>query len=282
MEKTVRVLSRTETRIELLFEGYPPVLVNALRRLILSEVPTLAVDFMYVYDNSSSVFDEILAHRIGLLVLDSNEALTRLRSPEECVNASEEDESCYVKMILDVEVPAREESGRYVNAGEIKVGSNITRIVYPETPLLYLAPGQRVHAVAYARLGRGKEHGKWSPASAAVMQYVPVVHIKSGNVGEKCLECLSAYPEVVNAIRTGETRIEYLKNINTSGLHYCAETECRDAIELEYDSTRQILTVESTGALRPERIVLESVRALEAKARKLKERIREAKVEENE
>jgi len=278
LDKTIRVLDRSDRRIELLFEGYSRQFVNALRRLVLSDVPSLAVDFIYVYDNSSGVVDEILAHRLGLLVLDSNQALSTLKPPEECENAREDDEDCYIPLFLEAEVRPEEGSGRYIKAGEIKISRDITRIVYPETPLTYLAPGQRVHAVAYARLGRGREHGKWSPATVSVMQYVPVVHYDAGKASEECLECLEAYPEIVEKLREGGAgTIEFLRNINTSGLRYCSEQACKDALKIEYDDSRLILAVESTGALAPERIVLEAVRELQARAKRLKARLEEAK-----
>ncbi len=273
----MKLLSRDERVIELLVEGFPPVLTNALRRIILSDVPTLAVDFIHVYDNSSSIFDEILAHRLGLIVLDSKTALERLRPPEECKNAQEEDESCYTKLILDVYVDEKEPEGRYITAGDLSIDTRLTTVIYPNTPLLYLIPGQRVHAIAYARLGRGREHTKWSPASVAVMQYVPLVRFDGSRASKECIKCLEAYSQLKDKIEKGEKgemRIE--KHLNTSGLLYCSESDCRDAIEVVYEQDKQILYIESTGALSPERIVLESAKILEARARKLIEVLQEA------
>ncbi len=269
-DKKVKVVSRKGLSIELLLEGFPPVFTNAIRRIILSEVPSLAIDFIYIYDNSSSVFDEILAHRLGLTVLDSSLAIEKMKKPEECINASEEDESCYTKIILDVGIDENEKEGRYIHAEELNVDTRITSIIYPKTPLLYLIPGQRVHAVAYARLGRGKEHAKWSPATIAVMQYVPIVKYDGSRVSKSCLDCLKAYPSIVEKLEKGEKGIiDIPRHINTSGLLYCSEADCKESIQVSYDASRQILYVESTGTLPPERIILESARILEAKARKL-------------
>lgn len=277
MQKQIRVLSRTSSRMELLFEGFKPEEVNALRRLILSDVPTLAVDFIYVYDNSSPVPDEIIAHRLGLLVLDSEEALDRMKQPEDCIEASEEDRECYVKMILEAEVADNAETGRYIMAGELQLDTTITRVVYPETPITYLAPGQRLHLVAYARLGRGREHGKWSPASVAVSQYLPIVYYDGSKATKECLECLTAYPEIREALEKGGSgRIELMGNVNTSGLNYCSETACKDAIRLEYDENRIILAFETTGSLPPERIAFEAVKALARRAERVRSLIEQA------
>ncbi len=277
MPRSARVVRRTPTRIEVLFEGFLPEEVNAIRRLALSDVPSLAVDFIYVYDNSSSVYDEIIAHRLGMLVLDSREALRRLRSPEECKNASEQDKECYVELILESEVAENAATGRYVTAGEIRIDSPLTSVMYPETPITYLAPGQRIHLVAYARLGRGREHGKWSPATVASAQYVPIVEYDASKASKECIDCVRAYPSIAEALESGgKGRIELVGNVNTSGLRYCAENVCGDALRLSYDDSRIVLTVETTRALPPERIVLEAVNQLERRASELRRRVEEA------
>ena len=41
--------------------------VNALRRILLSEIPTVALEHIYMWNNSSIIHDEVLAHRLGLI-----------------------------------------------------------------------------------------------------------------------------------------------------------------------------------------------------------------------
>ena len=47
--------------------GIKPSLANALRRIMLAEVPSMAIEKVWFTDNTSVIPDEMLAHRMGLL-----------------------------------------------------------------------------------------------------------------------------------------------------------------------------------------------------------------------
>jgi DNA-directed RNA polymerase I and III subunit RPAC1 len=45
---------------------------NALRRILLAEVPTVAIEKVYMWNNSSIIHDEVLAHRMGLIPIQAD------------------------------------------------------------------------------------------------------------------------------------------------------------------------------------------------------------------
>ncbi len=280
-DESLELLELNDTTITLRLTGYPIPYANAIRRLALSDVPTMAIDFVYFHDNESSVYDEIIAHRLGLIVLHSDEALKKYGSPEECRDANEGDEHCYVKVYLYYEVPNDAAEGVYVKASDLKFSDPDVKPAYPDTPIIYLAPGQRIQAVAYARLGRGYEHGKWSPASISALRYSTLVEYNGANVSPACLECVSAYPEVVQALNSGSSgKMELSYKRNSSALRYCEQTACKGAVKVIYDPSSLYLTIESTGALHPARIVHQATKCLDSKVEKLLKAVEGAQVEE--
>lgn len=266
----VCILEQEGLRLRLLVEGFSLPLVNAVRRSCYTEVPVMAIDVVEFFDNNTVLYDEIIAHRLGLVPLTSEEALEKYAPPEECRDADLGDPRCYAVLKLEVSTGPREE--RIVYSGDLDPQDPDVRPVYPGMPIVVMAPEQRLRLNAYARLGYGKEHAKWMPVSVAAHKYLPVLEFDMEKASEECISCIEAgYPWLVERMRKmGKGVIEITEDVNTSGLYWCVNKKCGgEGVRLRYDGSRFILTVESTGALPPGRVVLEAARAVARKAEKL-------------
>ena len=163
---SVELLEKDNERISVKFKNIPREYINALRRLAISEVPTLAIDDVVMIDNSSVVHDEAIAHRLGMIPLHTD--LKRFVMPHDCDCKSTLGCSrCRVLLVLDAEATERT---RIVTSGELKSEDEEVKPVSNEIPILTLAPGQKIKFEAYARLGNGKNHAKWQPTSAAIVK----------------------------------------------------------------------------------------------------------------
>jgi hypothetical protein len=68
----IRVISLDQDTLVFDLIGVDTSVANSLRRILLSEVPTLAIETVYIQDNTSILQDEILSHRLGLIPIKAD------------------------------------------------------------------------------------------------------------------------------------------------------------------------------------------------------------------
>lgn len=126
---------------------------NALRRVMMNEVPVLAVEQVIFEDNNSGLFDEVVAHRLGLLPLAFDQKSMGKKS--ECKCGGKGCSRCEVRLTLEKQGPAMVLSDDLVCDG-----------VVPEkgVPIVELLDNQRIKLEAVAQLGVGTDHTKFQSA----------------------------------------------------------------------------------------------------------------------
>jgi DNA-directed RNA polymerase subunit D len=163
---SIEVIEKSSNRITVKFDNIPRQYVNALRRLSISEVPTLAIDDVVMLENSSVMHDEALAHRLGLIPLRTDPG--RFVMPHECdCKSTLGCSKCRVLLVLDSEAS---EKTKVVTSGELVSEDELVKPVSKDIPIIVLAPSQKLKFEAYARLGIGKDHAKWQPTSASIVK----------------------------------------------------------------------------------------------------------------
>ena len=163
---SVEVVEKSDERIVIRFNNIPRQYVNSLRRLAISEVPTLAIDDVVILENSSVMHDEAVAHRLGLMPLRTDPG--RFVMPHECdCKSTLGCSKCRVLLVLDSEA---NEKTLVVTSGQMVSEDELVKPVSKDIPIVVLAPNQKLKFEAYARLGIGKDHAKWQPTAAAVVK----------------------------------------------------------------------------------------------------------------
>jgi len=257
----VTTISLTDDTIRFTLEGVKPAFANALRRTMVAEVPIMTIDDIFIFDNSSLVADEVLSHRIGLIPLKTD--LETYVLPDVCDCQLELGcPKCRVALTLDVEAT---DDNMTVYSGDLKSEDAAITPASPNIPLTKLAPGQAVKLEAYAQLGHGKIHTKWSAVSMCVYQNISEVPVEDEAKATECLEALNfgVNPMRIAELKDGKLRILDIRMFESNKV-------CRDAVSHEtilsnLKEDEFLFTVESVGALAPERIVKEAVKVLVAK-----------------
>lgn len=264
----ISVVESGSNYIKILFDGVPLQLINAIRRAALAEVPSIAIDEVIFIDNTSALYDEIIAHRLGLIPFTSDEAIEKYKAPEECAECKEAEgcEGCYAIITLDVS--AKEDMLTVYSRDLIPHDPSI-KPVNPNIPIVVLAPGQRLAFEARARLGRGKEHIKWSPATVANVTYLAKISV-DGNRCNLCGKCISTCPRKVFNLTSKGIELDEVRCILC---RQCVKVCDQEAIELGWHDGKYMLYIESSGALSPERIFSEALKIIVNKLRSVYEEI---------
>ncbi len=257
----MRFVDKTDVTARLIIEGVEVPFMNTLRRIILTEVPSMAIDEIVVLENSSILNDEILAHRLGFVPLETD--LDTYNLPKECSCKSEFGcNLCRATLTLDIEAT---DSVKTVYSSDLVPNNPDIAPVSDKIPITKLAPDQRIRLEAYARLGKGKEHVKWQPVSVCAYKNFPKVKIDE-KLCDACGKCVDVCPKRV-LTNVG-------KNIGIRNITEC--TLCQDcvdacpkdptAIEVTWAKNAFILGIESNGGLSVDRLLFESLKILDGKA----------------
>ncbi len=242
----IRMLDKDKEagKLSFILKGVKPAFANALRRLMIEEVPVMAIEDVEIRKNNSILYDEMVAHRLGLVSLTTD--LKSYNLPSACKCKGEGCARCQVKMTLKAKGPAT------VYASDIKSKDTAIKPVYPKTPIVKLLKGQDVEIEATAMLGQGKDHMKWSPG-LVYYKYKPSIEI--GNV-KKPEAVVEACPVNIFELKEGKLTVNKDKLMTCHLCEACVDID--EGIKLNYDSTEFIFYVESWGQLDPKKLVLEA------------------------
>ena len=172
------------------FEDVNYSFINSIRRSLVSMVPCLAiheVDFhmgslgAYVdeetgeekeYESISAMFNEIVAHRIGMLPIPTDE-----KTVEAFADSIGDDSKQ-----PDIMYSLHKQGPCTVYSGDLEPVNGDASLVIPETsvPIVKLAEGQAILVYAKAKMGTAKQHAKWQTVVAPRFYQAPTLTVSPG------------------------------------------------------------------------------------------------------
>eukprot|EP01059_Diplonema_ambulator_P007041 TRINITY_DN16579_c0_g1_i2.p1 TRINITY_DN16579_c0_g1~~TRINITY_DN16579_c0_g1_i2.p1 ORF type:complete len:407 (+),score=59.77 TRINITY_DN16579_c0_g1_i2:1-1221(+) len=297
----IEILEKTKDALTLRVGHIESAFANALRRVMIAEVPILAIDLVEVYMNDSVLHDEMLVHRLGLVPLEtyvtepdgSRRNIAReLVATRDC-QCDSHCPNCSVE--FELRVRCTNSTRLTVTSRDIQnamcqgeKGSNVQPVHNPHTLDTYpiviveLARGQEIHVKCVARKGIGKEHAKWNPTCTVAMQYVPEINLNERAFAELAMSDKKRWiqfcPRKVYSFNKQRNKVE-VNPENVNKCFFCDECTANQtepfqnfkgkkqlvSVRRKKDTLGRydyIFTIETTGCMTPAELLNESVQVL--------------------
>lgn len=240
--------------------GIDASLANAFRRILLSEIPTLAVENVYIENNTSVIQDEVLAHRLGLIPFKGGreglqDFLKWWKKPDE---GEDPYAGCFdyntVRLELNVTCTVNEDAApgendplkAYHNAHvyardivfvptgkqiEYFSGEDAIAPVNPDILIAKLRPRQSINLAMHMHKGIGADHAKFSPVATASYRLMPTISITAPILGADADKFANCFPEGVVGLETVTKKDASVKGSGYEG--HVGETKAvvRDAMK---------------------------------------------------
>ncbi len=247
-------------KVSLLIKDTTPALANTIRRLIVNEVPTMAIDTAEIKKNSTVLYDEMVAHRLGLVPLKTD--LKSYELPEKCSCKKEGCAKCRLLLSL------KTKGSGYVYAERLESTDPKVVPAHPKMPIAKLIKGQQLEVDATATLGRGREHMKWAPGC---VWFTNQPQITVNNNSPKLEEFKNKYPpQIFN--KTGKIDKNMILDLN---LVDACDGVCDDVVKVEYLPNNFILHIEPFGQLSAKEMLITAVEVMEEKIAEMEKLIEE-------
>ncbi|KAG5636090.1 hypothetical protein H0H81_009138 [Sphagnurus paluster] len=284
-QKVRREERLSQRSIEFDLVGVDASIANAFRRILIAEVPTMAIEHVYVWNNTTVIQDEVLAHRIGLVPLNIDPALLEMRAPNEtptdrntvvfrlnvectqkpnAIKGSKNPDDLYINHeLLSSHLewePAGEQAEVFRTCPPAPTNPNIV--------LAKLRPGQAVEMELHAIKSVGRDHAKFSPVATASYRLLPHIIIKQPippHLAEKFQKCFA--PGVINIDpRTKAVSVDkYNVRKDTVSREVLRHPEFVDKVELSRVRDHFLFNIESESAYAPERLLPEAIQIMREK-----------------
>ena len=201
--------------------GVDASIANAFRRIMIADIPTVAIETVFITNNTSVIQDEVLSHRLGLIPFKGGrDGLARFFKEYRPAADGASTEATYfdyntAQLSLDVECTVNEDADAdetdptkmfhhaHVYARDIvfnPIGRQQEHFsgdygitpVHPDILIAKLRPGQVIKLEMHMHKGVGSDHAKFSPVATASYRLLPTIDITQPILGadaEKFARC---------------------------------------------------------------------------------------------
>lgn len=293
----VTIVKNEENQMEIEFEPIDAPIVNALRRIIMSEVPTMAIEKVFIADNTTIFQDDFLAHRLGLIPIKADPRFFEYRDEADQEGTPQDTIELTLKIKCIKNPDASKETGvtdlylnRSVTSESIKwqpLGNQANLIKEPIKPvnddilIAKMSPGQALDLKLHCVKGIGRDHAKFSPVATVYYRLLPTIQLTRPIFGEDAKLLKSCFSKGVIEVESDDVgnEIAVVSNARNDSLsrNFYRYKQFENAVKMGLKKDHFIFYIESTGILSTETIFNESIEILISKCRNLLREVQEIK-----
>ena len=218
------VIQETNEKLIVRMEANEP-LFNAIRRSI-PEIKVLAIDEVEMFKNDSALYDEVLAHRIGLVPFKTTKDMN---------------DKTKIELKLVKKGPCTVYSGDFEGDAEL---------VHDKIPLTILGEEHKLELVATETLGKGLEHAKYIPG---LCYYRHILEVSSAPKIDAIVEKSKG---AIKAVKKGSKWLCDLEGAEIEDIRTIDKAAVADSNEM-------LFIIESYGNMSAKDILLKAIKALE-------------------
>ncbi|MEM2978835.1 MAG: DNA-directed RNA polymerase subunit D, partial [Methanomassiliicoccales archaeon] len=201
------------------------------------------------------LFDEIIAHRLGMVPIPTDLDLFTFR--DKCSCGGEGCPSCTIMYSLNKKGPCE------VYSGDLEpLGGNELRVKDELIPIVKLGPGQALLVYASAQLGTAKQHAKWQVTNGVAYKYYPEITIDY-NKCENEDACVDVCPRRCFGKKDGKTVVEDAEACILCMA--CVEACSNKALTVKGNTEKFLFEFETDGSLSAEKTLITALKILEKK-----------------
>jgi DNA-directed RNA polymerase I and III subunit RPAC1 len=287
----VDIVSLSHDGVEFDMINLDTSIANAIRRILIAEVPSMAIEKVHVINNTSVIQDEVLAHRMGLIPIyaDPRKFTYISLKPDEPFPQSPSSKEALefklkAKCTHNSNAPQNSENPNElylcheVTTGDIKwvpIGDQAQtfsihdiRMVHDDILIAKLRPGQEINLKLICIKGIGRDHAKFSPVATASYRLLPEITLTKPVIGPSADKLAKCFPKGVIGVKdVSGTRKAFVSDPrkDTCSREVLRHEDLKDSVELSRVRNHFIFSVESTGALPSDVLVLEAIEVLMSK-----------------
>lgn len=266
--------------------GIGPAIANAYRRIMIAEVPTIAIEHCFIYNNTSVIQDEMLAHRMGLIPLRADPTLFKWKPSSLGPENTSKDHTLVFTLKAKCEPLNNsdpDKSGRRedlykdyrVFSGHLKweplkeqdkMGD--FRPVHRKILIAKLSGKQEIDIKLHAVKGIGRDHAKFSPVATASYRLMPDIKLISSVTGEAAERLKESFSKGVIEVE-GSEELARVANprIDSGSRNIFRHADLKDKVTYDLKKDHFIFKIESTGCMPAIDILLQSCSILESKCK---------------